>query len=293
MLVFSIVTPTLNRLSMLKEAVDSVRGQGWSRVEHIIVDGGSVDGTLEWVRGQPDLKLIKGPDRGIYDAMNKGIAVAGGDLIGLLNSDDLYLPGAFAAVAQAVASKPAVSAVAGIAVLSSAGQIVARVGDAVIPTRRATLLNTCVPNSRFFKRDLFDAIGNFSLDWRIVSDRDFMLRFIEQGCRTAGLEREVYVYRQHPGSLTFDRARQHALALRRELLDLARHWQANPRASEETRRLARILEGRSRLGLIRDALGAISWREATLLFKSPPGSSALSACGSVGMALVDYLRYGR
>ncbi len=101
---FSIVTPTLNRLPMLKEAVDRVRNQAWPRVEHSIVDGGSSDGTRWWVRSQNDLSFVPPPDHGVYGAMNKGIAAATGDLVGLMNSDDIYsngtltLPGHFCAL---------------------------------------------------------------------------------------------------------------------------------------------------------------------------------------------------
>jgi glycosyltransferase involved in cell wall biosynthesis len=91
---------------MLKEAVESVRAQGYPCVEHLIVDGGSTDGTGDWVAAQVDLTLLPGPDRGVYDAMNKGISAARGEIIGLLNSDDFYEPGAFAAVASAFCAHP-------------------------------------------------------------------------------------------------------------------------------------------------------------------------------------------
>lgn len=67
----------------------------------VVVDGGSVDGTLEAVGAMPDLRVINGPDRGLYDAINKGTAAAAGDVIGILNSDDVYPPGTLAAVGAA------------------------------------------------------------------------------------------------------------------------------------------------------------------------------------------------
>jgi len=89
---FSIVVPTLNRRDMLLRALESVRAQAWPDIEIIVVDGGSTDGTIEALATQSDLRLIKGPDRGVYDAFNKGIAQASGDIVGILNSDDLYEP---------------------------------------------------------------------------------------------------------------------------------------------------------------------------------------------------------
>jgi glycosyltransferase involved in cell wall biosynthesis len=98
---FSVVLPTLNRKEMLVSAIASVHAQDWPEVEIIVVDGGSTVGTVEYVSAVPGFCLLKGPDRGTYDAFNKGISRATGDVIGILNSDDAYEPGSFAAAAQA------------------------------------------------------------------------------------------------------------------------------------------------------------------------------------------------
>ena len=102
---FSIVVPTLDRREMLLSAIASIRAQNWPRVEIVVVDGGSTDGTVERVSMLSDVCLLRGPDRGVYDAFNKGIAAAAGDVIGILNSDDSYQPGSFTAVADAVRSQ--------------------------------------------------------------------------------------------------------------------------------------------------------------------------------------------
>ena len=114
---FSIVVPTLNSRLMLLEALASVRIQAWPDVEIIVVDGGSTDGTQELIAQMPGVRLIPGPDRGVYDALNKGIAVANGDVVGLLNSDDAYEPGTFSAVVQAFTAHPGADAICGGAVL--------------------------------------------------------------------------------------------------------------------------------------------------------------------------------
>ena len=92
---------------MLVEALASVARQDWPEIEHIVVDGGSTDGTLELVANRPELRLIDGPDQGVYDALNKGIAAATGDVICFLNSDDALEPGALAAAAAAFSEDPA------------------------------------------------------------------------------------------------------------------------------------------------------------------------------------------
>lgn len=88
----SIITVTLNSEKFLTDCIESVRGQSYADIEHIIVDGKSTDGTLEIIKKYEKhlYKWISETDRGMYDAINKGIALATGDIIGILNSDDIY-----------------------------------------------------------------------------------------------------------------------------------------------------------------------------------------------------------
>lgn len=94
----SVITPSLNSARYLREAIDSVRSQDHADWEHIVVDGGSTDGTLDILRDCPWVRWISEPDSGQSNAMNKGFAMAGGDVIVYLNADDYFLPGAFSAV---------------------------------------------------------------------------------------------------------------------------------------------------------------------------------------------------
>jgi len=91
----SIVTVTFNSGKTLTDTINSVLGQTYENFEHVIVDGGSTDGTIELIQKfepqyEGHLQWTSGPDIGIYDAMNKGVALATGDIVGILNSDDLY-----------------------------------------------------------------------------------------------------------------------------------------------------------------------------------------------------------
>lgn len=95
MLKISVITATFNSGKTLCDTIESVLRQSYTNIEHIIVDGGSKDDTIGIIkryepRYEGRLKWISEPDRGIYDAMNKGIAMATGDVIGILNSDDFY-----------------------------------------------------------------------------------------------------------------------------------------------------------------------------------------------------------
>ena len=90
----SVVTVCLNSEKYLEQTIQSVIGQTYGNIEHIIIDGGSTDGTMDIVRRYRGriACLVSEPDKGIYDAMNKGIALAKGELVGILNSDDYYQP---------------------------------------------------------------------------------------------------------------------------------------------------------------------------------------------------------
>jgi glycosyltransferase involved in cell wall biosynthesis len=242
---FSIVIPTLDRRQMLREALASVRAQELCDTEVIVVDGGSTDGTIEEIRKQPDIRLVAGPDRGVYDAFNKGIACASGDIVGILNSDDWYEPGAFAAVAGAFT--PQMQSVCGTSLVVADGRVLTAFDDETaksLSSPRITLIGSCSPNARFFRREAMMRVGPFSLDYKFVSDRDWLTRWYETGLSTATIPNVVYRYRQHPDSLTFDAGRRSEYSIREELVRLARRWRHDAGASSETRRMARLLEGR-------------------------------------------------
>lgn len=104
----SIVTPTYNSEAFLEKCILSVGNQKWDNYEHIIIDGGSTDNTLNIIRKYEKkyhLKWISEPDKGMYDAINKGFAMASGDIMAWLNSDDIYFPWTFDVVARVFEKK--------------------------------------------------------------------------------------------------------------------------------------------------------------------------------------------
>lgn len=124
-----------------------------------------------------------------------------------------------------------------------------------------------------------------------MADRDWLIRWHEAGYLTVAIPDAVYTYGQHPGSLTFDAARQHDFAIRAELLELALRWRHNPSASAKTRRIAVVLEGRCRatLGFAAwrtggDAAG-IWWREDGQLSAAPLLTIARGGLDWVGQRL--------
>src|SRR6516162_3689264 len=105
-LTFSIVTPTFNSRGTLGETIRSVSEQQFTDWEHVVVDGASSDGTVDLLRSHPHLKWVSEKDEGHYHAMNKGIAMAQGEWILILNADDCLRAGALAAVAAAIERHP-------------------------------------------------------------------------------------------------------------------------------------------------------------------------------------------
>lgn len=188
----SIITATYNSSRTVCDTLQSVDAQTYADVEHIIVDGASSDNTIALVQGFPgQRKVVSEPDRGIYDAMNKGIALATGDIVGILNSDDTYAhPDVLKQVATAF-EDPTVDAVYGDLVYT----------DADNPRR---ILRTWTsgkyrpghfkwgwmpPHPTFFVRaTLYERYGGFNLALGTCGDYELMLRFIHRhGIRLAYL----------------------------------------------------------------------------------------------------------
>ena len=207
-----ILTPTLNRRAMLGEALQSVAAQGWPKVQHIIADGGSSDGTLEWLAGREAL-VLGGPDAGIYDGLNRAAGAADGDIIGWLNSDDQYAAGALAAAAAAFARDDGLAALCGAALIERAGRVerIYAGQDIADLSPGAVLIGPTLPNAWFFRRAAFMAAGPFSTALRFAADGDFMMRFGRLGLRHGHVDDLVYRYRRHEGSATISDAASRAL----------------------------------------------------------------------------------
>lgn len=222
---FSIVTPCLNRAATIGAAIESVLAQGHPAVEHIIVDGGSTDGTAEVLARYPHLRVIRETDRNLYDAINKGLRSVGGECIGLLNSDDLYAPGAFAA-AEAAFADPSVEMVLGaaefFAEVDGREVVQKRLSGAANALSEANVIGGITTmNAAFYRHDLIDRLGLFDDRFPLSADKDFWLRLVLLRPRLACIQASIIRYRSHAGSLTFA-AGDLRDKLSRHLLDTAR-----------------------------------------------------------------------
>lgn len=207
--VITIITPSFNRAELLPYAIESVLAQNYPHIEHVVVDGGSTDHTPEVVMKYPHVRFHSGPDHGMYDAMNKGLEDATGEIIGFLNTDDLYEKNIFQEVAGEFADD-SIMAVAGHAlVLQGLPPEEARVLEEYSPDAHSLLEDSTIGsnyfNAWFFRRSVFEKIGRFNIDYRIIGDRDFMLRFALGRLKYVTIDKVTYKYYQHADSLTFDK----------------------------------------------------------------------------------------
>jgi glycosyltransferase involved in cell wall biosynthesis len=207
----SIITATLNRREFIGAAIESVLAQDYSDFEHWIIDGGSSDGTLELLKQYRHLKVLSEPDRGIFDAWNKGVDRATGDLIAILNSDDVYPPGVFHSCTKLLKTAPKVQVVSGGCQIFRNGPdgVETEMHRYQDPARyQLSLRNATVGlpiiNSRFFRRSVFDRLGRFALEYPVASDREFLIRAALAGIADICSTEIYYRYRWHSGSKTMN-----------------------------------------------------------------------------------------
>jgi glycosyltransferase involved in cell wall biosynthesis len=207
---FSIVTPCLNAEATIGEALRSVREQGYEPLEHVVVDGGSTDRTMEIVKGAGEhVRWISEPDRGLSDAMNKGIAMARNDVVGWLNADDLYLPGALQRVAAAFEARPDALWVTGRCLIIDADgneirRGVTRYKDALLRRWSFPLFltqNFVSSPATFVRRRAFDLVGGFQERFRYSMDYDVWLKLGRQSAPVV-IDEALACFRMAEGSLS-------------------------------------------------------------------------------------------
>lgn len=207
---FTIVTPCLNGAATLASTLESVRDQGYGgEVEHVVVDGGSTDGTLDILSAASGVRYISEPDRGLSDAVNKGIRMASNDVVGWLNADDVYLPGALAKVGAALAERPdALWATGPCLIIDADGDEIRRFVTAYksFLLRRYSygmhLVQNFVPApSTFVKKEAFDRVGEFDERFKYSMDYDLWLRLGRIGPPLV-LDEPLAAFRMAEGSLS-------------------------------------------------------------------------------------------
>jgi glycosyltransferase involved in cell wall biosynthesis len=183
---FSIITPTLNSREFLEETLQSVLSQERADIEYIIVDGGSTDGTVDVIKSHAAsdnrIRWHSEPDEGIADAFNKGIALARGEIIGIINSDDSYIPGALAAVAEAYRSHPECDVFHGDMLRLQGDRVLFMLKPSDVQRQIWHEMPLNHP-ATFVTARAYSKVGGFDAKVRIAMDYDLMLRLYMSGCR--------------------------------------------------------------------------------------------------------------
>jgi glycosyltransferase involved in cell wall biosynthesis len=183
--------------------VASVADQGVS-VEHIVQDGGSDDGTLDWLRGDSRVRSFIEPDKGMYDAINRGLRRATGDILAYLNCDEQYLPGALRSVGSFFETHPQVQIVFGdIVFVDPAGEYLShRKVQPPLKYHTWVCQLSTLTCATFFRRDLIHSGGFFfNPEYRCGGDGDWMVRLLQRRTPMAALRHFTSIFTQTGANL--------------------------------------------------------------------------------------------
>ena len=173
----SIITVVYNGIVHLEQTISSVLGQSYDNIEYIIIDGGSTDGTVELIKQYEDkiAYWVTESDAGIYDAMNKGLAKATGEIVGLINADDWYEKDAISVVVETFEKENADVVHGSMRIVKEGGESFVKMAMSDISNlKKGMLLNH---PTVFAKRALYEQYGNFDTSYKIVADWEMMMRW--------------------------------------------------------------------------------------------------------------------
>lgn len=287
----TVITATYNRASFLPRALNSVPPH--PQVEHIVVDGASTDGTFNVLSDYPHIRVISDPDKGVYDAWNKGIAAARGEFIGFLNSDDTYVKAGLAALLRALPD-----ARQGVEVLAAGFEVVSRDGLVIRSREGATDrlgpvsvgIGTPAINARVFRRVVFDRVGGFDIGLRVAADTDFLMRCWSAGVDVSSVPAVLYRYVRHDDSLTLGDRGLDASA-REEVLEVIRRCLIRAREAGSDRSALRYWRGnvllRDVLQTFRESGGADAVRAVSRAFSVDPAWGLRAIAYRLGLTRRD------
>lgn len=184
----SIITITYNSAKTIQRALESVQSQTYRDIEHVIVDGASKDGTRElieaYAKKHTNVRWISEPDKGIYNALNKGIHLATGDVIGFVHSDDiLYAPDSISHIAEAFAQQD-IQVVYGDLQYVREGKVTRRWRSNDFNPASLKYGWMCPHPTMYVRREVYQQVGDYDEWFSISADYDMILRIFKSGFKT-------------------------------------------------------------------------------------------------------------
>lgn len=198
----SIITTTLNSYKTIEASIRSVLEQRFTDIEHIIIDGGSTDGTMDIVKkfqsesGSRVAKIVSEKDSGMYDAMNKGIKLATGDIVGILNSDDIYASNEIIGLVASEFEKTGADCVWGDLVYVDKYDTnkIVRTWKSSAYKEGSFQKGWHPPHpTLFIKKEIYEKLGGFRTDLGTSADYELMLRFLEKNKITSSYIPQILV----------------------------------------------------------------------------------------------------
>ena len=219
---FTIVTATFNSARTLRDTIESVVSQDFKDWEHWIIDGGSKDATINIIKEHPHIKWISERDSGLYEAMNKGIQRASGEILLMLNSDDCLTGGALRYVANGFTAHPEWEAAFGdIIYVDDEGNEIYRREEALYDYDVLRLSGVCyvIHQTLYVKKSLHDRIGLYrNQDFISCADYEFILRMGKAGAKVGHISEYLARYRIHDFGQTADDRMRRNIARETEII---------------------------------------------------------------------------
>lgn len=179
----TLITVAYNSAKTIRKTLESIASQDYPDIEHIVIDGASKDNTVDIVKEFEHVhRLVSEPDKGMWDGLNKGLAIAEGDIIGMLNSDDVYAENTIISQVVAAFDKHKVETIYGdIQFVSNKepGKVVRYYSSKKFHPGRFRYGYMPAHPSFFVKRAVYEKYGHFKPDYKIAADYDLMIRFLK------------------------------------------------------------------------------------------------------------------
>ena len=228
----SVLTPTYQSGGFLPQALSSVREHADQHaVQHVVMDGGSSDGTVALLEANPSVVWRSEPDRGQSHALNKALTVADGEWIGWLNADEFYLPGVLDWVRHRLAAGDVDVLFGDFAEVDADGRLLRLVTNHRYSPSILRRVGCYVPScATFLRRELVEQVGAWREDRRTIMDWDLWLRLDQAGARFAYAPLVVAGFTRHPGQVTtrmVEKAQAESVAVRADFGIVNprwRHW---------------------------------------------------------------------